>query len=81
MATPVQCIASWLLHLPLVRKLAHRLCGWFGVPPEDAEQLGFLGLMEAAQAVSPGLRLPILHVCHALDQTGMPPLRSSDAQC
>jgi RNA polymerase sigma factor (sigma-70 family) len=40
-------------HLPLARKTAVKLCGRFGIPPEDAEQIGVLGLIRAAQKFEP----------------------------
>jgi RNA polymerase primary sigma factor len=42
-----------LLHLPLARKISQRLCRWFGMLPEDAEQIAFFGLMEAARRFRP----------------------------
>jgi RNA polymerase sigma factor (sigma-70 family) len=44
-----------VLHLPLARFISKRLCRWFGMLPEDAEQIGFLGLVEAARRFRPEL--------------------------
>jgi RNA polymerase sigma factor (sigma-70 family) len=44
-----------VFHLPLARKISTRLCRWFGMLPEDAEQIGFFGLMEAARRFRPEL--------------------------
>lgn len=44
-----------LMHRGLARKLSKVLRRWFNMPPEDAEQIGILGLMEAAQRFRPEL--------------------------
>ena len=52
----VSAIHEFLLfHLPLARKVSRRLCRWFGMLPEDAEQIAFLGLMKAARGFRPEL--------------------------
>jgi RNA polymerase sigma factor (sigma-70 family) len=42
-----------LLHRGLARQLSKRLQRWFGMPPEDAEQIAFIGLIEAAHRFRP----------------------------
>lgn len=42
-----------VFHLPLARKISKRLCRWFSMEPEDAEQIAFLGLLRAAQKFQP----------------------------
>jgi len=44
-----------LMHRGLARKLSKVLRKWFNMPPEGAEQIGILGLMEAAQRFRPEL--------------------------
>jgi RNA polymerase sigma factor (sigma-70 family) len=44
-----------LLHRPLAQKLSKRLRQWFGMPVEDAEQIAYLGLIEAARRFKPEL--------------------------
>jgi RNA polymerase sigma factor (sigma-70 family) len=44
-----------VFHLKLARKISKRLCRWFGMLPEDAEQIGFLGVMRAARMFRPEL--------------------------
>jgi RNA polymerase sigma factor (sigma-70 family) len=63
-----------VFHLPLAHKFSQRLCRWFGMLPEDAEQIGALGLMEAARRFRPGVDRPfptyakgwIANVCRCL---------------
>jgi RNA polymerase primary sigma factor len=42
-----------LLHRPLARRQSKCLRRWFGMPEEDAEQIGFIGLIEAARRFRP----------------------------
>jgi RNA polymerase sigma factor (sigma-70 family) len=42
-----------LLHRPLARKISQRLYRWFGLPEEDAKQIGILGLIKAARRFEP----------------------------
>lgn len=42
-----------LLHLPLARNGSKRLRRWFGMPPEDAEQIAVLGLLTACKRFDP----------------------------
>ena len=42
-----------LFHRPLARKLSRKLRRWFNLPPEDAEQIGILGLLDAARKFEP----------------------------
>jgi RNA polymerase sigma factor (sigma-70 family) len=42
-----------LLHRGLARQLSKRLQRWFGMPAEDAEQIAFIGLIEAAHRFQP----------------------------
>src|SRR5437867_376196 len=42
-----------VLHLPLARKISKRLCRCFGMRPDDAEQIAFLGLLRAARKYRP----------------------------
>lgn len=44
-----------LMHRGLAKKLSKVLRRWFNMPPEDAEQIGILGLMDAAQRFRPEL--------------------------
>src|SRR5207302_5060447 len=36
-----------VFHLKLARKISKRLCRWFDMLPEDAEQIAFMGLLRA----------------------------------
>ena len=42
-----------LLHRPLARHIAKRLQRWFGMDPDDAEQIGVIGLIQAARRFDP----------------------------
>ena len=42
-----------VFHLRLARKLSERLVRWFDLPAEDAEQIAFIGLIEAARRFRP----------------------------
>lgn len=42
-----------LFHRPLARKISQRLQHWFDLPEDDAEQIGCLGLIEAAARFKP----------------------------
>jgi RNA polymerase primary sigma factor len=42
-----------VLHRPLARSVSKCLGRWFGLPEDDAEQIGILGLIEAARRFQP----------------------------
>lgn len=42
-----------VLHRPLARSISKCLRRWFGMPEEDAEQIGTIGLIEAAKRFEP----------------------------
>jgi RNA polymerase sigma factor (sigma-70 family) len=44
-----------LLHRPLARSIARRLERWFGMDPDDAEQMAVIGLIMAARKFKPEL--------------------------